>query len=244
MTKSELLAARNFEALKENPYPGRGIVLGFSPTIQALIQIYWIMGRSPNSQNRVFSSNNNGRLFTEAADPSKVTDPSLIIYDAMLEWNKETFVVSNGHQTNIIGRITGNDKVNFEHALSDWGYEPDEPNFTPRITGVCELKHPFLQLSIIRRSALSDYPERFQFQYSVGHGNLGHCLTTYSGDGNPLPSFQGEPLLLPLVGGIEEIRDTYWNALNPDNRVSLAVKSIAFPFGQSTISIVNRFSKV
>lgn len=242
MHPKHTLAASNFKALSRNPYPGRGIVLGLNSKGDHLVQIYWIMGRSENSRNRVFESAD-GRLFTVAADPSKVKDPSLIIYNAMLEANG-VYIVSNGAQTDDVYRSVrrGGD---FEHGLRRQTYEPDSPNFTPRITGALELDSAKIaKISILRKSPWDDTCETHLHTYvSLGKG-FGYCVTTYQGDGDPLPSFQGEPILLPLEGTMDQIAKKYWAALNPENRVSLAVKFIKIESGESSIKTINRFTKV
>jgi len=239
MNREQELAQKNLETLRSNPYPGRGIVIGTSDTGGNMVQIYWIMGRSENSQNRVFGKDG-GRLFTEAADASRVKDPSLIIYNAMGE-NGFQYVVSNGHQTDPVAQMITQHPLS--SILSAWKYEPDDPNWTPRITGVCSLtKMPSLELAILRRTSW-DTCERFYYQYTEVVPGFGRGITTYSGDGKPLPAFEGEPKLMPLVGDAQQILRTYWGALNPENRVSLAVKLITCRTGKSTIYIINRFQK-
>lgn len=182
------------------------------------------MGRSENSRNRIFIIDKDGSLKTAAADPSKVSDPSLIIYTAMSE-NQESYAVSNGAQT--------------EDALSDdglsslmksgWKYEPDGPNFTPQITGLFRPRRfnvPIAEISILKKSASSDLCEEFLYEAPILEPGYGYCVTTYNGDGEPLPSFSGEPYLLPLEGNVKSIAKAIWDALDDENRVSLAVKFI------------------
>jgi len=250
-------AASNLEALTKNPYPGRGIVVGLDDSGQFLVQVYWIMGRSENSRNRIFG-NEGGRLFTEAADPSKVKDPSLIIYNAMCETlspdDGEISVVSNGHQTDHVKHAYFNGET-LGRAMQPsvpepdrpnvTEYEPDGPNFTPRITAVSSWMNgtAHVEMAILRKSPWNDACDRHLYEFGdIGKG-FGYCITTYSGDGNPLPAFQGEPYLLPLGGDANFIAGTYWDALNADNRVSLAVKFIP-KSGPSHTAIVNRYSKV
>jgi len=233
---------RNLEALKNNPYRGRGIVVGLDETGRFLVQIYWIMGRSANSRNRVFASDA-GRLWTEAADPAKVADPSLIIYNAMRE-TKDLYVVTNGDQTDTIieAALAGED---FRQALNTRVYEPDAPNFTPRISAVCSLSHgaPVAELAVLKKSPFGNGCDRHFFRYEQFSPGIGYCITTYLGDGNPLPSFRGEPLALPLEGDAQAIARTMWDALNAENRVSFAVKFIEIATGRSAIIVLNQYRK-
>lgn len=243
MKTDTAIAEENLRLLQENPYPGRGIILGLDETGEYLVQVYWIMGRSENSRNRILSVEK-GRLFTEAADPQKVRDPSLIIYNAMDEY-PSVFVVSNGHQTDrvIKGMLSGH---MLPAILEAWEYEPDAPNNTPRITGVSSLRQgePLMTLSVLRKAMWNNACDRFHFQYATVGFGLGYCITTYSGDGNPLPAFTGEPNLVPMNGDAKEIADQYWATLNPDNKVALAVKFVSTKTGSSTTTIINRFDKV
>lgn len=248
-TRLQLQAAANFHNLGANPYPGRGIIIGLSQTGESLVQVYWIMGRSPNSRNRVFEMGD-GRVYTTAADPSKVKDPSLIIYNAMRE-HGEASVVSNGAQTDtVIERLREPQPYRCLYtALQGVEYEPDAPNFTPRITAACgwqkdggDLSY-FAEMSLLRKSTYTDACDHSFYEFGLLAAGYGHCITTYMGDGDPLPAFHGEPLLVPLAGNIEEVADAYWQVLNDDNKVSLAVKFIpknSYPF----VTIRNKYSKV
>lgn len=251
------VAQENLLQFRENPYPGRGIIVGLDETGKYLVQVYWIMGRSENSRNRVFVSGENGLLSTEAADPSKVKDPSLIIYNAMGE-EKGQYVVSNGHQTDAVIAGIVNDGVlesygrlgiTFAGVMRSWTYEPDAPNFTSRITAVSswwlfgEEIRPFSKMSILRKSPWHDGCDRHLYEFEGHCPGFGHCITTYSGDGDPLPSFEGEPVLLSLVGSAEEIAATYWKTLNNENKVSLAVKFISME-GSSQTVIYNKYKQV
>lgn len=243
-------ARANLEDLRRNPYPGRGIIVGLDETGEYMIQVYWIMGRSENSRNRVFDHEER-RVFTEPADLAKVQDPSLIIYNAMDAMNGY-HVVSNGHQTDVALRhlVCGS---NLHISVGKYQYEPDRPNFTPRITAVSSWKKgvPMAQISILRKSAQGETCDRCFYTFGeIGRG-IGYCVTTYSGDGDPLPSFRGEPYPLPLTGGIDEIGETLWDVLNHENRVSLVVKSIRIGScrididrRRSGIWIKNKFTKV
>lgn len=234
-------AAANLAALANNSYPGRGIVVGMDSTARYLVEAYWIMGRSENSRNRLFGYKE-GRLFTEAADPSKVENPELLIYNAMNEQDG-FFIVSNGDQTDTIVATVKKGK-GFYEAMCSQIYEPDSPNFTPRIAAVCVrgAKH-VAEMAILRRSPFGDTCDRYFYRFDDLAPGFGFCLTTYTGDGEPLPAFQGEPYLLPLEGGLQDIVETFWGALNPDNRISLAVKFIPRTSGKSQTGIMNRFSK-
>lgn len=236
-------ATQNLETLRANPYPGRGIVIGMDETGGYLVQVYWIMGRSENSRNRVFGAEA-GHVWTEAADPSKVGDPSLIIYNAMRDLAGR-YIVSNGDQTDTIceGFMTG---MSIEQSLNVRAYEPDAPNYTPRISGVCTLRQgpPVAKLSVLKRSAFGDGCDRHFFRIETFGPGFGHCVTTYEGDGSPLPAFRGEPRVLPLPGDAESVATTIWDALNEDNRVSLAVKFIDIAGGLTQVHIVNKYGKV
>jgi len=242
-------AKRNLEALRANPYPGRGLVVGMDESGRHLVQVYWIMGRSANSRNRVFE-NDGGHVWTAPADPSKVADPSkaaapsLIIYNAMREL-EGLYVATNGDQTDTViqSALAGGD---FRKALNTRSYEPDAPNFTPRIAASCSLRAdaPAAELAVLKRSAFGDGCDRHYFRFEAFGAGLGHCVTTYMGDGNPLPSFQGEPFLLPLPGDVDAVATGVWQALNVENRVALAVKFLALSGGASTVRIINRNTKV
>jgi hypothetical protein len=209
-----------------------------------MVQIYWIMGRSENSRNRIFLQEEAvGRLYTAPADPSKVKDPSLIIYNAMRE-NPPHYVVSNGDQTDAVI-----EKLKFppylEQALVDYRYEPDEPNFTQRITAISSLSKvgPYAQMSVLRRSRFDDHCDTSTYLLNL-KGGFGFCITTYAGDGDPLPPFRGDPLLMPIEGNMERIARQYWAVLNEENRVALAVKWIERGNGRSDIHIINKYQQV
>lgn len=238
------MAERNLaERLCANPYPGRGLVLGMDDQRHHLIQVYWIMGRSENSRNRIFATDGK-RVWTEPADPAKVKDPSLIIYNAMRELPGGVFIVTNGDQTDTICEAitTGG---TFESALATRDYEPDKPNFTPRISGIFDLRRKPLAatLSLLRRSPFGEATDRFFWRLGQLGPGFGHCITTYRGDGDPLPAFEGEPYLVPLVGDAAAIASTFWNALNPDNKVSLCVKAIDPDTLLSKVVIHNKYPK-
>ena len=239
---TERTAAQNFERhLTGNPYPGRGIVIGRNAT-EECIQVYWIMGRSPNSRNRIFVAEGD-LLRTEAADGSQLDDPSLVIYNAMRQSGTH-FIVSNGTQTDTIfdGFQSGHD---FADSLLTERHEPDPPNFTPRISGCLATPDDdaSMWLSVIRASHFdSSHSEHHFFRYPDVPPGYGFCVTTYQGDGDPLPPFEGAPLLMPLAASADEIGETYWNALDGDNRVSLAVKRIAPDGSSSDIAVTNQYA--
>ncbi|MFH1178522.1 MAG: IMP cyclohydrolase [bacterium] len=240
-------AETNIVALARNPYPGRGIIVGLDQEGENLIQVYWIMGRSENSRNRIFGHDGD-RVFTEMADISKVKDSSLIIYNAMREaWSRGVsmvHIVSNGSQTDDIWFAYENGHGRLFETMQRFEYEPDPPNFTPRIAAVsCWVAGvPFASMIILRKSLWSNRCDRNMYEINGLGKGFGYCITTYSGDGDPLPSFRGEPYLLPLIGDTRFIADTYWEALNHENKVSLAVKFIP-KRGHSDLVTFNKYQK-
>ena len=231
------LAARNFSRhISENAYPGRGIVLGRNRE-DSWIVIYWIMGRSSTSRNRILA-HENGILRTEAADLSIVEDPSLIIYNAMRDLD-DCIVISNGNHTDTICKGLEDGK-SFYTALHSEKHEPDAPNFTPRISGIIQCEEGSMVLSIISKSDFSDEQSEHRFYRCTDIApGYGYCLTTYMCDGNPLPSFKGDPLMLPLQDNAEQIAKFYWHELNQDNRISLAVRELT-QTGEDQLKIINR----
>ncbi len=227
--------------LEQNAYPGRGLVIGRDASGDWL-QVYWIMGRSANSRNRRFVADG-GTLRTEPLDAAKMTDPSLVIYEAMLE-RPGLYLVSNGDQTRTIHQAfgAGGEPWRFEAALATREREPDAPNYTPRISGLLDLRErePRLALSILRASDSDPaHTDRSFHRPAPPPPGLGLGLTTYVGDGSPLPPFRGDPLWLPLEGAPEAVLERYWDALHAENRVALAVKRIAAPGGPSRIWVRN-----
>lgn len=232
--------------LADNPNPGQGIVLGTSRDGRELVQINWIMGPHEKSRNRVFVEKG-GRVTIEPADPSKSVDPNHnYYYDAMAESFHSTFVVSTGVQTGTVLEKMANGHP-FMDCLYNFDYERDAPDFTPRITGAWSLVGEgrcVADLSILRKSKLSDGCDRIHYTYPIPSG-LGYCLTTYSGDGDPLPAFQGDPFLVSIPQHtIESIAYLYWQLLDVDNRVALAVKYIPRDTGWSRIFLINQRKKV
>jgi hypothetical protein len=234
------LAEQSFRrAVSENRYPGRGLVVGRNGRGEWTL-IYWIMGRSEHSQNRQFVAEG-GVLRTRAFDPSKVADPSLIIYEAMLEL-PGVQLVSNGDQTRTLHDALSNGS-SFEAALATRQHEPDAPHFTPRISAMLDVRsaQAQLRLSILRANPLdASQTDRTVFTVAEPGPGVGRGLTTYRGDGNPLPAFEGEPLVLPCGGRGTDILDMYWNALDAANRVAIAVKTLARDGSSRELLIKNR----
>jgi IMP cyclohydrolase len=236
------IASQNLNRhIRQNSYPGRGLVIGRSSAEDAWLQIYWIMGRSQHSRNRRFVVDG-GSMRTEPVDVSLVKDPSLIIYSAMLEL-PGIYLVTNGDQTDTLVE-TLQAGGTFDDALGTREREPDAPNYTPRISGMLDFnKQPVeIALSILKGNVVDpELTDRFTFRPAAPPPGLGYCITTYQGDGKPLPPFTGDPLLMPCEGSAEEVLAAYWDALDVDNRVSLAVKTIPTAGGPGEIMVKNRF---
>ena len=227
------------QLLESNAYPGRGIVLGRSADNRFAVAAYFIMGRSENSRNRVFTVTEDG-IRTEAYDPSKMVDPSLIIYHPVRQVG-DKLVVTNGDQTDTVRDFLVAGKTAVE-ALHTREFEPDGPNYTPRISGVLEKDGSF-QLSILK-SADGDpvCSHRFFYDYSNPLPGEGRFIHTYMSDGNPLPSFEGEPERVVLdAPSAEALAQQMWNALNADNKVSLFVRYIDLETGAKQEVIKNKF---
>jgi IMP cyclohydrolase len=240
MEQLELIIDGNLEKLKQNPYPGRGIILGLTPDGQNLVQIYWIMGRSANSRNRIFEVEN-GFVKTKAFDAAKVEDPSLIIYYPARHY-QNCHIITNGDQTDTIYEALQSGG-SFEAALTTRTFEPDAPNFTPRISGLINLDQSQFayQLAIIKSvyGQPDDCTHQF-FNYHKALPGVGHCLHTYAGDGNPLPSFSGEPYVVKLSNSLAELAAAYWQRLNSENKVSLLVKFINVHTRKTALEILNK----
>lgn len=228
------------QELTENAYPGRGIVIGKSPDGKKAVTAYFIMGRSSNSRNRIFAVEGEG-IRTEAFDPSKLEDPSLIIYAPVRVLGNQT-IVTNGDQTDTI--YEGMDRqLTFEQSLRSREFEPDGPNYTPRISGIMHLENGSYDyaMSILKSNhGNPDSCNRFTFTYENPAAGEGHFIHTYMHDGNPLPSFEGEPKLVEISGDIDEFTDMIWNSLNEENKVSLFVRYIDIATGQYETRIVNK----
>lgn len=218
----DILNLRDY--LGGNPYPGRGIILGRSDDNSRAIVIYFIMGRSENSRNRIFSPTPDG-IRTEAFDPSLMTDPSLIIYNP-LRILDDAMIITNGDQTDTI-RDHLHSGGSFESALRTREFEPDKPNYTPRISGLLSRDGSY-KLSILKsHDGDPSCCKRFFFEYDRPIAGTGHIIHTYSGDGDPLPSFEGEPKAVALDGDIDDIAGLVWESLNEENKVSLLTISVA-----------------
>ncbi|GFI64651.1 hypothetical protein IMSAG185_00240 [Lachnospiraceae bacterium] len=228
------------QELKNNEYPGRGIVIGRSEDGKYAVTAYFIMGRSSNSRNRVFVTEGEG-IRTQAFDPSKLEDPSLIIYAPVRVLGKET-IVTNGDQTDTIydGLKAG---MTFEQSLRSREFEPDGPNYTPRISGLLHVEDGGFDYAMsILKSDQGD-PScccRYTYTYDKPRQGEGRFIHTYMHDGNPLPSFQGEPKIVKLEGEIDRFTQTVWDSLNPENKVSLFVRYIHLETGTCETRIVNK----
>ncbi len=228
------------EELKNNPYPGRGIVLGKSKDGKSAVIAYFIMGRSTNSRNRVFVEDGTG-IRTQAFDPSKMEDPHLIIYAPVRVLGNKT-IVTNGDQTDTIYELM-NQQMTFEQSLRTREFEDDAPNFTPRISGIVKTgENDFNYALSILKSANGDDSScrRYTFSYNNPIAGQGHFIHTYMQDGNPLPSFEGEPKQVEIDGDIDAFCDMLWESLNEDNKVSLFVRYIDLVTGKTDSRIVNK----
>ena len=228
------------QELENNSYPGRGIVIGRSADGKYAVTAYFIMGRSSNSRNRVFVTEGEG-IRTEAYDPSKLEDPSLIIYAPVRVLGKDT-IVTNGDQTDTIydGMAAGK---TFEQSLRTREFEPDGPNYTPRISGVMHVedgKYDFMMSILKSNDGDPDCCNRYTFSYDNPKVGEGRFLHTYMHDGNPLPSFAGEPKKVEITGDMDSFGDMIWNSLDPDNKVSLFVRFIDIATGEYKTKIYNK----
>ncbi len=226
--------------LKDNDYPGRGIVIGKSKCGRYAVTAYFIMGRSENSRNRIFVEDGDG-IRTKAFDESKLVDPSLIIYSPVKVLNNN-LIVTNGDQTDTIYTMM-NQKFTFEQALRTRSFEPDSPNFTPRISGLLKfIDSDFTYFLSILKSAdgNSESCERFTYSYLAPLNGVGHIIHTYKCDGNPIPSFEGEPKRIEINEDIDSFTDTLWNSLNEDNKVSLFVRYVDLLTHEENTKIVNK----
>lgn len=236
----DIYQSHPIQALIEgNSYVGRGIVLGLTPSGDRAVAAYFIMGRSANSRNRVFTVKD-GEVFTEPYDASKVVDPSLIIYAAIRQWENR-LIVTNGNQTDTIydGLAAGK---RFSEALESRCFEPDGPNFTPRISGVFSLdaNAPRYEMSILKSiDAEGSDCARFTFAYPAKAG-LGHFIHTYVCDGNPIPTFQGEPERIATEDDIDAFTNALWQALDADNKISLYVRYTDLSTGAKNERLVNK----
>ena len=229
------------ELLRNNAYPGRGIILGKSPNGKYAVTAYFIMGRSENSRNRVFVEDGEG-IRTQAFDPAKLSDPSLIIYAPVRVLGNKT-IVTNGDQTDTI--YEGMDKqLTFEQSLRSREFEPDAPNLTPRISGIMHIesgKYSYAMSILKSNQGDASSCNRYTFAYENPVNGEGRFIHTYMGDGNPLPSFEGEPELIGIATeDIDEMTKLLWDALNEENKVSLFVRYIDIETGKYETRIVNK----
>lgn len=227
-----------FDYLAAKEYPGRGIILGKSENNRAVFA-YFIMGRSTNSKNRVFEVSNDD-IMTKAFDESRLSDPSLIIYSPVRVLGKK-IIVTNGDQTDTIYEYL-KDKKTFEDALYTRTFEPDAPNFTPRISGLIDIESGLkLKLSILKSDEGDESQSlRFFYNYDNPKPGEGFLIHTYKENSNPLKSFEGEPIKVSLKGSIDEFCNSLWNSLNTDNKISLAVRYIDMATGKYEQIIKNK----
>ena len=237
----DIYKINTIKELTRDPYVGRGIIAGMSEDGRSAVTAYFIMGRSANSRNRVFAEHD-GAVFTEPFDASKVEDPSLIIYAAVRKIGKK-LIVTNGDQTDTIveGIRLGSD---FSGALRTREFEPDAPNLTPRISAELDFSQGYsYKMSILKsEDEKGSACARYTFEYSPIAG-LGHFIHTYVGDGNPLPTFQGEPERVKIPNSAEEFANDIWESLNEDNKISLFVRYTDIETGSVSQKIINKYIK-
>ncbi len=228
-----------YDYLSGNVYPGRGVLIGRSADGACAVSAYFIMGRSTNSRNRIFIEDGAG-IRTEAYDPALLSDPSLIIYAPVRVYGNTT-IVTNGDQTDTIFDGIA-DELTFEQSLRSREYEPDAPNYTPRISGIMNVKDGSYDyaMSILKSNADATGCDRYTYTYENPVAGEGRIIHTYMGDGDPLPSFEGEPVRIELSDDIDAFTDKLWKALNEDNKVSLFVRYIRIADGTYETRIVNR----
>lgn len=227
------------ELIRDNSYVGRGIVIGKTPDGKNAVSAYFIMGRSANSRNRVFTEKD-GVLYTEPFDASKVEDPSLIIYAALRKYENK-LIVTNGDQTDTIYEGLKSGK-SFAESLKSREFEPDAPNLTPRISGISEFSNNDFsyEMSILKSAdEKGSACNRYTFSYSPVNG-LGHFIHTYVGNGNPLPTFQGEPERVAMCDSIDDFAGSLWDALNCENRISLYVRYTSLETGKEENRLINK----
>lgn len=231
-----------YEQLKNNEYPGRGIVIGLHQDGDKAVIAYFIMGRSVNSRNRIFKSVEDG-IITKAYDESKMTDPHLIIYAPVRYMADGVTVVTNGDQTDTIKDFILDGKT-FEEALRTRTFEDDAPNFTPRISGILQVKDgkAAYKLSILKSDDGNEASvQRFFYEYGQPVAGIGHFIHTYKCNGNPIPSFEGEPERVVINGSFDEFTANVWESLNEDNKVSLYTAFIDLKTGEMQTKITNKF---
>ena len=229
-----------YEELKRNPYPGRGIIIGKSADGEHAVIAYFIMGRSLNSRNRVFIEDGDG-IRTKAFDESSLTDPSLVIYTPVRTLGDKT-IVTNGDQTDTIYNLMSEGKT-FEEALRTRKFEPDPPNYTPRISGIVNRTQTGFNYALsILKSADGDPAscQRYTFAYENPLSGTGHFIHTYKCNENPLLSFDGEPKLISIPDDMDEFTKELWHSLNEDNKISLFVRYIHTETGRTRTQIINK----
>lgn len=228
------------QELSSNSYPGRGIILGKTPDAKTAVIVYFIMGRSENSRNRIFTADGEG-LRTQAYDPDKISDPSLIIYHPVRVLGNKT-IVTNGDQTDTIYNGL-NQQLTFEQSLRTRTFEPDGPNYTPRISGIVRLGEKGFDyaLSILKSNeGRLGSCSRYHFAYESPVAGEGHFLHTYEKDADPLPSFKGEPKLVEILNDQDQFTAMIWEHLNEENKISLFVRYIDIMDGSYQTRIINK----
>lgn len=228
------------QELKGNAYPGRGIVIGRTKDGKHAAIAYFIMGRSENSRNRIFVEDGEG-IRTQAFDPAKLTDPSLVIYAPVRVLGNKT-IVTNGDQTDTIYDLMDK-QMTFEQSLRTREFEPDAPNYTPRISGILHIENNNFNyaMSILKsNNGNPDACNRYTFAYNNPAAGEGHFIHTYMGDGSPLPSFEGEPKLVEISNDMDAFGDMVWNSLNAENKVSLFIRFIEIESGRYASKIYNK----
>ena len=231
-----------YDQLSKNAYPGRGIVIGRTADGAKAVTAYFIMGRSENSRNRVFTEDGEG-IRTQAFDPSKLSDPSLIIYAPVRVLGNKT-IVTNGDQTDTVYDLMDKQQT-FEQSLRTREFEPDGPNYTPRISGIMHIengKYNYAMSILKSNNGDPDSCNRYTFAYENPKAGEGRFIHTYMSDGNPLPSFEGEPEWIDLTdaGDIDAFAQKVWESLNEDNKVSLFVRYIDIATGEYESRIINK----
>lgn len=231
------------ERIAPNPYPGRGIILGKTPDGKHAVFAYFIMGRSDNSRNRVFVLEENGDVRTEPYDVSRVKDPSLIIYAPVRTYGNHV-IVTNGDQTDTVYEGLANG-LSFSESLKSREFEPDAPNLTPRISGILHFEGDAFtyEMSILKSADPAGTAcNRFTYDYAPLAG-LGHFIHTYMEDGNPLPTFTGEPERVFISDDIDEFTGEIWESLDKDNKISLIVRYYDLANGSYTERLINKYEK-
>ena len=229
--------------LRENSYPGRGIILGRTPDYKKAVLAYFIMGRSENSRNRIFAETIDG-IKTQASDPSKMTDPSLVIYTPVRRVELDCgviHIVTNGDHTDTLREYLTEGK-DYVEALASRTFEPDAPNYTPRISGLLFPRGSYM-LSILK--TLGSNPDCCQhhfFTYDAPQPGVGHFIHTYKSDGDPLPSFEGEPALVAIDCDYRKLADKIWDAMDEENKVALFVCEIDIETGKHSSMIINKLT--